>query len=637
MEKVWLIKIKDMIEGPFSWVELKNKLESQSSLAGVEVNKPFMQWVPVENCSELDKLINKNLLPKKKKTFLDSTVKKIGSVGPFKKLERPKEENLHEDDDITVVQAGGGFELKEAVKEETFLNEEKTAPRFQKEDSSDPSLKGEWVKNQQELSPEEGGLPKDLDSAEEVEFFENHPSAGADSKKHKSIHGVEARFESLENSRQKAKLKARYFINALFGIVLALAFVPLAAFYPNLPFFNNSSDLGEKNTHSLFFARNDFKIGDFEKALEGFKKEGLLLSDEDYLTLASLRIKLDGDAYNAGIDLEKAKDVDSGKKALVEGVIAYEDQNFSKAEMFFEQAAEQMQDPSLALLNKAVLQAGRGERGSALETIDIILNDSVLPEKLSLISFLKVLWTAPDFNEESDMTLENLVQNGLALSQEASFLSLYKDFMENGQVLSYSQTAEVLDRDPYLTLEHRFDILSYTALWEDFLVQYCSSMYEQSGGQSFFLALFAFCKAKSGSLTSADAHIEKAASQSPKNSLIQALYGFILMENNLSQKAEIHIETALRHNENDSLILPFIIKARLCESQKDFDCSLKYWKKTEDKNPNLISAKAGAALALFHTDKKDLSQQKLNEGLKLAENYKPLLRLKSIFSESEKY
>lgn len=557
MEKIWLIKIKNVIYGPVNFDELQEMILNKKLSLNDEVSRSLSQWIYVKNCKELMDFYYKSV----KKSVKDETT---GGEKTF----------IHE------IFKGG--RLKEKFQKKT------DSPHLSVERVEDAS-----VKNLKKL---------DLESAHEVDF-DLHESTD------KPQPSEEELFERSDQIRKKAQKKARYIMSIFWVAVVASACI--AVFY-----FVSKNLKKPLNTEDLLKARQAWNIGQYELALSFFKKSSLQ-NPQDIISLSSLMVQLEDDVYSARKELEKIKKGPSfPRMILLEGMIQLKDQNWLQAENLFDQA--QMEEPLLALLNKAILKIKMQKKEEGVEILNQILSQfSLDPVLKNSVLFLKALYQ--DSNEE----LENLAKQRRDYSQEASLLLLYRsedveDFIWN-----------VLDRDPDLTFNHRYDILSYNPfdLWEGVLLDHCSSIFKRSPENSYFIALYSFCLAQAHLSDQALELIEKAVSQSPKDSLIQAIYGFILRKNNLDEKSFLPIELSVGFNQGGQLILPFILQARVCERKRDWKCAKEYWNKVKDKDPYSLSAQAGLALVLYNQGKKEQAKKKIQQGLNLSPHYIPFLRL----------
>ena len=437
------------------------------------------------------------------------------------------------------------------------LFKKKTAP-IEAETASMPSLK----------SPAGDTKDLNLSSAKEVEFeIKVEETADEEPEDFDS-------FSNLDQIKKKAKAKSRLVINIFF----AAAVLGAGAFY----FFKIIGPSLRKESSLLIQARTTFEAGRYPEALLLFKKTKLK-TNQDRERLASLLIQIEDNAYLAKRQLEKITTTNP-RVLILRGLTQMKDQNIKKAEDFFKAAVEE--EPYLASLNLALLKIKEGKSEEALPLLDSILDSA--PEKTpapaaaqdsppfqNKILFLKAL------HEKKPQPLieDGLIDSGKDYAQEASLLKHFKS-----EAFSTEGIASILDQNPYLTKEHPFDILSLNPahLWRDELLPLCQSLFEKSPDSSHFLALYAFCQAQSGFSTQAMEKAQKALDQSPSNPLIQAVFSFVLSQNNIEDSSLAHIDRALQLNRNDEFLLPFILKARFCDKNKDSECSAKYWQKVRE-------------------------------------------------------
>ena len=614
MKKNWLVRMKNVIHGPMDQEELERMLRDKKLSPKDEVNKPLMWWVPVKNCKNLMEIYNRS------KPLLEET------TGSHKLSKNAAKADSGDQTQQTKLSPSGEPLSAQRIQDDSF------------KDLNEPDLK----------------------SVQDVEFDSSEEETL------KRISPEKEVFESVDHTRTKARKKAGNIIHIVWILCSALILVSVLYFvFPDRFFKINRLNSGQTLTQ----ARQAFQFGYYEKSLSLFRDLSLQTAG-DRITKASLIVQLENDAYTAQRILESAQTQDEDeleRMMLIEGMIQYKNNNMENAGNIFNQARLEMKDPSLAFLNQAVMKIKNKDTSSALADLSEILSlenkdqsivhtvlflqalfhESLLagePPVLQLESAEsagavsdsedqdaeKIVETADSISSKE--ILQNLAERKKDYSQEASFLLLYRFFMvqePEDESLMVSQIQNFLNQDPYLTRDHRRDILSYSPLkvWRGHLMEKCSFIFNQSPENSYFIALYSFCQLQSGLVSEALSGIEKAVSQTPKSPLIQAVYGYALMENRLIDQSILPIELSIQYNQK--WVLPFILQAKVCEKNQDFECSKKYWEKVE--SHSALSALAGLSLVWYRLDRKELSYEKIKQGLKLSPYHRVFLQLGSLF------
>ena len=99
-------------------------------------------------------------------------------------------------------------------------------------------------------------------------------------------------------------------------------------------------------------------------------------------------------------------------------------------------------------------------------------------------------------------------------------------------------------------------------------------------------------------MIAASRKIDTAVNQTPRDPLVQAVYAELLGID-LKDKAKAATDASFDLNKEQDHILPIILQARYCESQKDYFCSLNYWQEVLKKMPKSEMAMAGIGRSYF--------------------------------------
>ena len=569
MDQIWIIRVKGRISGPFNSNEVIQMIESKKLSIKDEVNKPLKQWIYVKNASELYKAS-------------DQTTTEV----PLVKKRRTKKNWM--EDTVILDSPAQSEELKE-LEELEETEHTKTAEVIEKE-------------KEQALSKE-----LDLKNAEVIDYkvdeFTNTPQKSS------------AQFETIDQAKKKVSVKSQKAAKSVWMIIFILSIGALFFYFSKYVPLVKAPVVSE-----LPAARKLFDQGFYEKSLMLFKKS-TIENDSDRLKLASMLVQMEGDIYQAQLHIEKIKNLSPLEEArlqILKGIIEYKNNKPDTAEAFFNESLS----PFLGTLHKVMLNIK--DPAKALS----ILNETDFSEEESknLLLLLKAYLEPPHTEEPSALT-KLLTSNNGHYKQEALLLLLYRQRGDTDPTEYHKTVQQVLDQDPYLTREYKSDILSYTPhfVWKELLLDICSSITAKEA--SYFIALKSLCLTQSGQHTKALRHIEKARVQSPKDPLISSVYVFVSSQNNLDEYTLL--DHALKQNQN--YVLPFILKARFCQSQQDTYCAHNYWSQVRSKNNLSLSAIAGEAWGYSKMGNNKSAQDLIQQGFLLSNQYKPLIQLKEEF------
>ena len=572
MEKIWIIRVKGHISGPFSTSEIREMIESKKLSVKDEVNKPLKQWVYVKNAPELQ----------------DTLVQTATDI-PVLRKRRPKKNWM---EDTVILDSPAQPEIENTVVPDSPAQPEttKTAQVIEKQ-NTESLLK--------ELN---------LESAEVIDYKVDEFESPSESS---------AQFAELEQAKKKASIKSKKAVKYTWLWFCVLLF-PALFFYLSKYVKPTASPA----VSELSYGQKLFHQGEYAKALPLFKKSKLE-NDSDRLKLASLLVQIEGDIYQAQIQIEKIKHLsplEQSRLQILKGIIEHKNNNKEAAENLFHSSL--LNFPFLGTLHKVILNIKDREKAlNLLNQTDFSMETANSNSRLLL--FLKAYLESPE--TENSLALTKLLKSQQGdYKQEALLLLLNRQAVANKE--EYNQTIkQVLDQDPYLTREYKNDILSYTPhfVWKEFLLDLCSNI-TQNNANSYFIALKSLCLAQSGQNTLALKNIEKARTQSPQDPLISSVFVFVSSQNNLDE------HTLLDHSlkQNQNYVLPLILKARFCQKQKDIYCAHSHWSQLKQKETLSLSAITGEAWSEAKMGNNKSAQELIQTGLFISNRYKPLIQLK---------
>lgn len=606
MNKIWLLKSKKNITGPYSLEELEKMVEQrQISIGRDEVSKSLKRWVFATNVEELKLAMSR----RKKESLIDHTStfqtfisKKIKKMNTLRFSEKDSEKDL-----LKLDQQNHQPELKLDFNPE----EEAASSDGDYEEIESPQIQPTSYKNV-------FINPLDLQEARVLPYKEMQTAQHKQSLK-QSSKGSD--IGEIGDIRKQVHSRVRVISSWFWLICVVGALIGSAGYFLYIGSDTSEEELALLNPESLFLknARQAFKKGDYQVALNLFKGSA---SDQsvDILNYASLVLQLTHDTHQVKSligQLQTKTDFNKDRKLIIEAILLLKEQNTPGALTQFKQDLEKMRVPVLALIHLAYIQARSNNLTLANQYLNTITGKWRHTEPLVL--FLQAL----SQKNSSKNILKSLTGEQQLYAQEASLLSL---FLESKKSVSIDQVKQVLDQDPFMTFDHRYDILSYSPvqIWQDFLQDKCESIYSKSKEQSYIIALYSLCLAQSGSILAASQSIDTALAQAPRDPLVLSIYAYIVSKSDL-EFGEPYIERAIKYN--TKYTLPFILKARLCEYQEDWLCADEYWRKVKHLRRSSLAAQAWEVKSLLQEDSLEEARLLFQKYIRVAPDYKPLLNL----------
>ena len=612
MGKIWLIKKDHKIYGPMDQAELESMASSGFLSSKDEVTKSLRQWIFASRLEEPQLLF-------KKKSLLSSAV----GTSSLKLLKDP-----------SLLKT-----IKKKIAVRSLKKESQDISHFQqKDDSSEPVLKLESKKEIEDEWMIESMKSKDIPQlpvqlplvtlAEQIPYDLEKEEKQEKSKSlldylsNQNVKSTKSSFKDVSNIRRQSKSKTNMIRNTLWLLLIVSVGGSAIVYYQ---FKQSEMVKKDRDLSSYLMAYRDvFLSGNYQEALSLLKSTPLHSSSlsSDYLNLSALLLQLEGNVYESKVALEKAKhqsDYNEERGLLLEGMIAYRENQIEEANILFDRALDVSQDTSLALLNKAILHIHTQKLDEAsliLDRMDTTNNQTYA----DLILFLQA-WLRLD--SSSDL-IQILIENPGEYSQEASFLSLYPSLKEEG-VDAMTTIQQFLNQDPYLTSEYHHDILSIfpQVIWKDMLMKSCSQLYQTADQIPYYQVLYSFCQAQAGLLFEAQQNIETAFNQLPKDVFTLSVYSYILSQMGNKERSQFLLDRAMEYNKEPEWLLPLILQARFCEKQKDIQCSQKYWHQVSELKEGGLPATLNQALVLQSEGKTQEATLLIQDQLKQAPRYRP--------------
>jgi tetratricopeptide (TPR) repeat protein len=212
--------------------------------------------------------------------------------------------------------------------------------------------------------------------------------------------------------------------------------------------------------------------------------------------------------------------------------------------------------------------------------------------------------------------------------QEALLLKAFADFALRDYKAAENTVDALIDTDPFLTDEHAKDPTVYrdTLEWSS-LLNWCRALVSGMTSSSHLETLHALCLVQTDEKEiEAQEVINAAINQAPQDPLVHSVFAFVNWHLGSDMKAELLASKAIEMNQGSATKLPYIIKARICESLENFECSLEHWKQVQQRDQASVSALGGISTSYLNLKKFSQFENSFNTARKYARYYKPLLR-----------
>ena len=385
-------------------------------------------------------------------------------------------------------------------------------------------------------------------------------------------------------------------------------------------------------------AAEALRIGNYDNALSNFRIAYEADPDDRsvYPQLGVLEIQVGNQSVVGKRLLEKVRNwVGAEKKHVFTGLglAALKDGDYESANKHFDEALAA--DPLFlpAVINLGVTALYLNEHQKANNFFQLALKDGSRDgiDLLLLVDTLyKLYQTEQDrsYLVEAKRYLDGMRKVSRSYLDEVYVASAFIEVhLENTNKAS-EHMAAFLERPLGESSFYKHDVMVHRdqVSW-DKINQWCLEATSKLDPSSHNIAAEAKCLFMSKDLLGASQKIDTAVNQTPRDSLVQAVYAELLRGIDLNDKAKAATDTAWDLNKEQGHVLPLILQARYCESQKDYFCSLNYWQEVLKKNPKSEMAMAGIGRSYFEDGHYSDAKKYLAMAKRLRTNYKPVLKL----------
>ena len=576
LEKKFLIRSSGQILGPFLKREVIDLIKEGRISSFDEVAEPYTIWLYMEDHSEFKAIITTMDFQTRLTNFVTKVTSSISSKS----------------DSTVKTETGGKHQTKTDTKTLT--------------DRKNVNLGIQMKKTAKEV---------------EVEVMEKS--------KLKSPAKYQSRTNREKNIRKKVNktIKLVWFSIIFFSLSIG-AYIVYKEFIK--PFQYKQEIVRQLNTEGRKF----YKAGAYKKALFYYEKaySQNVLQPEDLLSLGGLYFQ-ENKLQKLSLILDEFVKLSVSKTEewfLLNGLLSFVRDDFTQAEIYFQQAVSGNQ--VTALLNLSILKWKLRDYKSSLAYLDQVTKEGY---ERGIVFYLKALNL---FFQNKTEEFVNYMDKELLFGTETSILQefhqelyfmLAYSYLRQGKADQFEDTLKIFfNQDPFLFREYKYSpFMAVQELdWTHFY-PYCKSLFDTNPKRSLLKALHGFCYLKAGSLQKGFKLITSAKNKEPQNPLFLSLYAyFFLLKGESSLQAE-QVLSLIDYNINrQKQFLPYIIQAYFFEQKKDWGRALISWKSLVSLSPDSISGLAGMGLSYHKLGQPLKADMYKKRGL---DRYPYLLRLLS--------
>ena len=481
---------------------------------------------------------------------------------------------------------------------------------------SSVSTKVSLSKNTNEKKTEETvekTLTETSTKAENIGLAEKQAASEASIENVKLIQGSDSDidYKSETESEEAIRKKVARAVDWSWKLIVSIVFlIGVYIFYKEFykPFQQNKITISHLNSKGLAF----YNSGNFIKALPFFETaySNNLLTDEQKILFASMLIQEDKIPKAIAIKNEILDSLafQQTKGLLLDILIDYYQNNDVQFENKVDFVIKNSNNPkavNTVLFNLALYHWEKSNHKKSIELLDKLISKGF---NRNIVSYLKALnlFSQRKLNElEAYITADT---GGLAFLESKSTIKEFKQefyfllayiYMkkENKKKLS-SLINKLLNEDPFLYQEYKYSSFMAKKIlfnWLYFSIP-CKAVYDFNSNNNLFKALYSFCFLKAKEFKNSLNYINQIKNTKDKNHpLFVSLDAYFAMTKNKKNTAQLEEQFALINFQETKLPLPFILKARFFENQKNWGTALLTWKQLLSFSPDHLSGNAGAA------------------------------------------
>ena len=327
----------------------------------------------------------------------------------------------------------------------------------------------------------------------------------------------------------------------------------------------------------------------------------------------------------------------STRSYVIEGLLQLKRQDFAQARVTLETAIQQDPFSWQAFTNLGIAAYRQQNYVMAKNHFDTALKIELQrstsrgePHLMKAQSLLEMWKREKDerFLKQARLGIDSYLNEFSDYKQEALLLKAFADFALRDYKSAERTVDQLIDTDPFLTDEHAKDPTVYrdTLEWSS-LLNWCQALVSGMSSSSHLETLHALCLVQTDEKEiEAREVINAAINQAPQDPLVHGVFAFVNWHLGSDIKAEMLATKAIEMNQHSATKLPYIIKARICESLENYECSLEQWKEVQQRDQASVSALGGISTSYLNLKKFTQFESSFNTARKYSRYYKPLLR-----------
>ena len=554
-DKRFLIRSSGHILGPFFKNEVIDLIKKGKISIFDEVAEPYTIWFYLQDHSDFKKIVHSMSMQTRLVNFLSSVHTKISHISKNTK-------------DKTTEQT-----TEKTLTETTTKAQTKTLSLSEKQAASEANIES--------LKP-------------------IHSSSSLDS-------GYKSETEADEVIRQKINLIVSWSWKSIVILIFLIGcYISYKEFY--IPF--QQKKIIQNNLHSkgsLFYT-----TGDFKRALPFFETaySHNLLSDDEKISLAGMLIQANKISKAIAIKNEvlETPSFQKTEGALLDILIDYTQKNddeFKNKAEFLIKNNRKPKATQITLFNLALFYWDNHNYKKSIELLDefILRSDRNIANYLRALNLLNQnkldeLETYITSEEVGGLSFFNKKHGIKEFRQEFYFLLSYIYMKKGNRKELADAIIKLLNEDPFLYQDYKYSaFLAKNRLFNwNYFYSRCKEIFDLDPNNNLFKALHSFCHLKARlNPSSALNFIAQIKNTKDQNPLFLSLEIYFIMEKNKDNNIQLEESFSLINYKETKQPLPFILKARFFEKQKDWNTALLTWEQLISFDSDNLSGNAGVA------------------------------------------
>lgn len=445
-------------------------------------------------------------------------------------------------------------------------------------------------------------------------------------------------YASAQDPKVQGAFKKETKRTALIAWLSVLLLISGFAAYQFLAPKKATKNLGYSDFISL--ARKHKQTGNFEKSLEFYRRAETIQHLEilDQIDMIPLLMAVENQNLQARQMLETLlglPEISEKQQHDIDNMIALSylrDGRLDEAQRRYFEIIQKDPKNEAAQINLAEISVLQGQYDVAAENITALIKTGIKDPVLLLFRILVIYRTVDDKDrlEAAKVDLKRLVNQYQDYKAEMLLVLAAIQKKLNQDLDAADTVRSLVSLDPDLTRLHVHDYMIHREILEwVYLGNICEILAKDENQSPVYAALTAYCSYQQNDLRAALEKVEKAKAQFANDQNLVGLNAFLLYKANRSSEVRGLLQLP-KANESD---LAHLVKAYLCQDQKDWSCAETTWKAIHQKDSRNLAAFAGLAQVALKNGDADRAMDYLRHGQSISANYRPFLELKGQVNE----